>query len=80
LPRSEPIDLFVHDSSHTERNLRFELDQAWPALRRGAVVADDVDQSSAFETFVGGLPAGSSLVCPADDARALFGIALKGSA
>ena len=30
------VDLFVHDSMHTGRNLRFELEQVWPALRPGA--------------------------------------------
>jgi hypothetical protein len=27
------IDLFIHDSLHSERNVRFELDRAWAALR-----------------------------------------------
>ena len=29
------IDLFIHDSRHTERNVRFELDKAWMTLRPG---------------------------------------------
>ncbi len=72
-----PIDLFVHDSSHTGRNVSFELAQAWPALGSGAVVADDIHQSGAFEQFVTDLPAGTSYFCEADDGRALFGVALK---
>ena len=43
-----PIDFFVHDSSHTERNTLFELAAAWPAIGHGAVVVDDVQQSPAF--------------------------------
>jgi predicted O-methyltransferase YrrM len=40
------IDLFVHDSLHSERNVSFELAKAWFALRRGgAIVVDDVDAS-----------------------------------
>ena len=38
LCRLGKIDLFVHDSRHTERNVRFELDQAWTALRPGGIL------------------------------------------
>ncbi len=80
LEKVGPIDLFVHDSSHTERNLRFELGQAWGALRDGgAIVADDIHQSPAFASFVRALPAQASFVAEADDTRALVGIALKRS-
>jgi predicted O-methyltransferase YrrM len=72
-----PIDLFVHDSSHTERNVLFELTRAWPALRRGAIVADDVHQSAAFEKFLATAAAESSSIVEADDASALIGIVLK---
>ena len=72
------IDLFVHDSSHTTRNLRFELDQAWAALRAGAVVADDIQSNAAFGPFVRSRPDSASLVARADDGNAMFGIALKG--
>jgi SAM-dependent methyltransferase len=47
------IDLFIHDSLHTGRNQRFELESAWAALRPGgAAVIDDIDHSLAFRTFV----------------------------
>jgi Methyltransferase domain len=72
-----PVDLFVHDSSHTERNILFELRQAWPALRRGAIVADDVHQSPGFARFAAGLPPETTFVVDADDATAQFGVALK---
>ena len=52
-----PIDLFVHDSSHTERNVLFELTRPWRALERGAIVADDVQQSSAFDKFIANVAA-----------------------
>ncbi len=73
-----PIDLFVHDSSHTERNLRFELEQAWGAIERGVIVADDVHQSPAFARFAQRLDRGAWLVADADDGGARFGVALKG--
>jgi predicted O-methyltransferase YrrM len=46
------IDLFVHDSRHTQRNLTFELHLAWAALTPdGAVVVDDVDLNCGFHAF-----------------------------
>jgi len=72
-----PIDFFIHDSSHTERNVRFELDQASEAITRGAIVADDVDQSGAWAVFTAKLPKQTRFVVDADDASAQFGIALK---
>jgi len=48
----ESIDLFVHDSIHTEYNTRFELEQAWRVLRPGgALVVDDIDLNNGFHSF-----------------------------
>ena len=41
------IDIFVHDSLHSERNVRFEMDRAFAVLRPGgAIVVDDIDITS----------------------------------
>jgi hypothetical protein len=72
------IDLFVHDSSHTTRNLGFELERAWGALRRGAIVADDIERNEAFAHFTRLRPEVPAFVAAADDSGALFGILLKG--
>src|SRR5262249_45904498 len=38
------IDLFIHDSLHSEHNVLFELNRAWMSLRlAGAIVIDDID-------------------------------------
>ena len=48
------LDLFIHDSLHSGRNVSFELEEAWRVLRPGgAIVVDDVDANSAFHEFVG---------------------------
>ena len=78
LAQTAPIDLFIHDSSHTERNVSFELEQAWGAIRRGAIVADDIQQSAAFASFSSRTPSATSFVVDADDGSAQFGIVLKG--
>jgi predicted O-methyltransferase YrrM len=44
-----PIDLFIHDSLHTHRNITFELDTVMPRLNRPAgVLVDDAGHNSAF--------------------------------
>ena len=81
------VNLFVHDSMHTERNVRFELEQAWPRLwRGGAVVVDDVDANWGFQSFVQSLSGYPSIVCEAEPLRpdlrrfnkkGLFGVILE---
>ncbi len=47
--RLDTVDMFIHDSLHTYRNIRFELDEVSPHLSAGAVVlADDIDENPAF--------------------------------
>ncbi len=80
------IDLFLHDSLHTEYNTRFELDEAWPALRwGGAVVVDDIDLNAAFQKFEA-RTSHPHLVCLANPLQAapsrfadrgLFGLVVK---
>jgi hypothetical protein len=87
LARLGVIDVFVHDSLHSERNVRFELDRAWAVLRPGgAIVVDDVDANWGFHSFVETHPAHLSLVCEAEpfhpdlrrsNKKGLFGIVLK---
>jgi predicted O-methyltransferase YrrM len=41
------IDVFFHDSLHSEEHMLFELNEAWPSVRPGGVVvADDIFQRS----------------------------------
>lgn len=48
------VDLFVHDSLHTYRNMRFEFETVWPYLGPGGiVVSDDIAMNRAFEDFFG---------------------------
>ena len=84
------IGLFVHDSLHSERNVRFELDRAWTHLSPGgAVVVDDVDANRGFHSFTETFSGHSSAVCEAEPIRpdgrrfnkkGLFGIILKNPA
>ena len=78
LAELEEIDLFVHDSMHTARNLRFELDHAWAALRPGGVLlVDDVDHNDVFHSFTETFTGLRSLIARHDDGEGLFGVILK---
>ena len=81
LAELDEIDLFVHDSMHTARNLRFELDHAWAFLRPGgALLVDDVDHNDAFHSFTETFAGLRSLIACHDDGEGLFGIILKEAA
>jgi len=81
------IDLFIHDSLHTERTVRFEVDRAWAVLKPGgAVVIDDIDVNWGFRSFVKAFPNYPSLICEAEplhpdlrrfNKKGLFGVVLK---
>jgi hypothetical protein len=87
LSRVGQIDLFIHDSLHSERNVRFELDRAWAILRPGgALVVDDVDANWGFRSFTGTFSGHQSMICEAEplhpdlrrfNKKGLFGIILK---
>lgn len=50
LREAAPVDLFIHDSAHTYRNMRFEFAQAARRLAPGGlVVSDDVCNDSLAE-------------------------------
>jgi hypothetical protein len=87
LSQLKTTDLFVHDSRHTERNVRFELDLVWEALDPGGIlVVDDIDVNHGFHSFVDDHPGIESIVCEAEplhsdpdryNGRGLFGIIRK---
>jgi len=47
------IDLFIHDSLHSEHNVRFELDCVARCLApNGVIVVDDIDANGGFQSFI----------------------------
>jgi hypothetical protein len=70
------IDLFVHDSMHTTRNVEFELERVWPALSdRAAILVDDIDMNRGFERFAERHDhATSKLIALSDDGQRHFGV------
>jgi len=87
LSRLGEIDLFIHDSLHSERNVRFELDRVWAAMgANGALVIDDIDANWGFKSFTQSLAGQQSMIAEAEplhpdrrrsNNKGLFGIILR---
>lgn len=53
LRETDRVDLFVHDSEHTYRNMTFEFNVAFSNMSRpGILISDDVNGNSAFAEFI----------------------------
>ena len=47
-----PVDIFLHDSLHTYKNMSFEFQKSWPFINeRGFLLSDDVISNNAFSDF-----------------------------
>jgi hypothetical protein len=72
------IDMFIHDSRHTRRNISFELQLAWRALRPGGfLLADDIHANAGFNQSVQAFGRPPAIICPSDDRRGMFGVIRK---
>jgi methyltransferase family protein len=73
------VDVFVHDSFHSARNLLFEWETAFGCLRRpGALLADDVHRNAALDVFTHAHPALDAIVCRHSDGAGLFAVLIAG--
>ena len=87
LAQLRQVDLFIHDSMHSARNVAFEMELAWKYLNPGGmIVVDDIDINPAFKAFAERHPEHASFVCPAEplspdvrrfNQKGLFGIIVK---
>jgi predicted O-methyltransferase YrrM len=72
-----PVDLFVHDSLHTYRNMRREFEIVTPNLAAGGVlIADDIEGNGAFAEWVSHSSPAYSAVVRERVKRGLTGVAL----
>jgi predicted O-methyltransferase YrrM len=72
-----PIDLFIHDSLHTYRNITFELETVMPFLKRPTIiVVDDIGLNGAFGDWQRRNQSFHSYVIHEDEKDALFGFAM----
>ncbi len=80
LLRSLPqVDLFIHDSLHTARNMRFEMEQTLKTLAPdGIMIVDDIGTHQAFADFGRDFPSLETTVCPhSDRSGSFFGLVHK---
>jgi predicted O-methyltransferase YrrM len=76
--RIQPVDLFVHDSLHTYKNMRREFEAAWPHIRAGGILlSDDVEGNTAFQELLGQEPRYWQVVRQEHKPDSLFGIAMR---
>jgi hypothetical protein len=67
------IDLFIHDSLHTARNTRFEMEQTLNAMAPGGImIVDDIGTHQGFADFARDFPSLETLVCPHSDRTGSF--------
>ena len=72
------IDLFLHDSLHTHRNITFEFRTVWPKLSPGGLLlSDDVELNRAFENFAGRPDVALALTSGQEAKSAVFGVLVK---
>jgi Methyltransferase domain len=78
LGKLRDVDLFVHDSRHSTRNVLYECESAFQALRPGGfLLVDDLDGNRGFAKFTANNPEVISVVAVADDGQRFFGLAQK---
>jgi len=71
------IDIFIHDSAHTESNMLFEFETAWPAIRPGGVlVSHDITMNGAFRTFTDRVP-GDPIFAQYEGGGSVVGVLVK---
>lgn len=72
LVENKTVDVFIHDSEHSYRNMRFEYQTVWPKIRAGGyLLSDDVVSNFSFYKFMSA--ASISLAAVVDE----FGIIKK---
>jgi hypothetical protein len=76
-----PVDIFIHDSLHTYRTVKWELAAVAPFLAENAIgVCDDIESNSAFQEWLDSERVISGFAIRASEkAHSLFGISLLGS-
>jgi hypothetical protein len=72
------VDLFIHDSLHTARNVTYEMNQIARVLApSGLMIIDDIEMQDAFNGFASAHDDFHTLRCPAADGKGSFGLARR---
>jgi predicted O-methyltransferase YrrM len=72
------LDLFIHDSLHTFKNMKQEFDTSWSALNSaGILISDDIEGNVAFLQMVKSLRPELSVIMKQKNKDSLVGVAVK---
>jgi predicted O-methyltransferase YrrM len=72
------LDLFIHDSLHTFKNMKEEFEISWSALNsRGFLISDDIEGNNAFLQMVKSLQPEVFVVLNEKNKDSLVGVAVK---
>lgn len=74
------VDIFIHDSLHTYRNIRQELETVAPYFApRAMVIADDVQMNAAFADWVAASEPRYSATVREEEKESVFGVCVFGT-
>jgi len=72
------VNLFIHDSLHTGKNVLFEMEQVASVMPSGgAMVVDDIGSHDGFVTFAEKHAGFQTMACASADGLGVFGIAVR---
>jgi predicted O-methyltransferase YrrM len=72
------LDLFIHDSLHTFKNMKQEFETSWSALNsKGILISDDIDGNDAFLQMVKSHQPETSVILKEKNKDSLLGVAVK---
>lgn len=78
LQRLEEVDMFIHDSLHTYRNMRMEFETVWPHIRQGGIlISDDIQDNAAFQELAGQADVALHVAVREIEKHSLLGILVK---
>jgi predicted O-methyltransferase YrrM len=72
------LDMFLHDSLHTYRNMKLEFTTVWPKLSAGGVlISDDVEMNRAFQNLIAEHDVSFAGVAKEQQKNSMLGVAIK---
>ena len=72
------IDIFLHDSLHTYKNMLFEYNTSWPFIKKnGFLISDDISENNAFLDFYSIVNGSPILMTGNQDKEIFLGIIRK---
>jgi len=78
LRAKKTIDVFLHDSLHTYKNMLFEYNMSWPFIKKnGFLISDDVSENNAFLDFYSIVNSSPILMTDNQDEEIFLGVIRK---